>query len=128
MSADRCPVCGTNSLVTILREGEDGERQLRPREAAQVGGDVVATVDGEPIRLRDLEAAAREARIPPALALRRLEEDIAVLKEGRAASTARAQATEAAAVHAPAADDRACVPVQPVMLPGVPPVVSLLAA
>jgi hypothetical protein len=24
-----CPVCGTNSLVTILREGSDGDRQLR---------------------------------------------------------------------------------------------------
>jgi hypothetical protein len=37
MSATRCPVCGTDSLVTILREGSDGERQLRQfcRECAR---------------------------------------------------------------------------------------------
>ena len=29
MSAARCPVCGTDSRVTILREGDDGDRQLR---------------------------------------------------------------------------------------------------
>ncbi|HYN04462.1 MAG TPA: hypothetical protein VE359_18580 [Vicinamibacteria bacterium] len=39
MSAARCPVCGTDSLVTILREGDDGERQLRQfcRECARRG-------------------------------------------------------------------------------------------
>jgi hypothetical protein len=37
MTAVRCPVCGTDSLVTILREGSDGERQLRQfcRECAR---------------------------------------------------------------------------------------------
>jgi hypothetical protein len=29
VSAAPCPVCGTDSLVTILREGDDGDRQLR---------------------------------------------------------------------------------------------------
>jgi hypothetical protein len=39
MSAARCPVCGTDSLVTILREGADGDRQLRQfcRECARRG-------------------------------------------------------------------------------------------
>ncbi len=47
----------------------------RPREAAHVGGDVVATLDGVPITIAEVEAAAREAGLEPALALRRLEEE-----------------------------------------------------
>ena len=55
MSADRCPVCGTNSLVTILREGDDGERQLRQfcRECA---------------RRADSEVRSRQPRIAASLA------------------------------------------------------------
>jgi hypothetical protein len=55
MSAARCTVCGTDSLVTILREGDDGDRQLRQfcRECA---------------RRADFEARRRQPRITAGLA------------------------------------------------------------
>ena len=55
MSAARCAVCGTDSLVTILREGDDGERQLRQfcKECA---------------RRADAEARSRQPRLAASFA------------------------------------------------------------
>ena len=70
------------------------------RESAEVGGDVIATVDGEPIRVSDVEAAARADGVSPAVALRRLEEDLAVAHLAEASAVADDPEVRAAARRA----------------------------
>ena len=51
-------------------------RDEAPRVAASVGGDVIATVDGAPIALAEVERVSRELGISPHRALVRLEEEL----------------------------------------------------
>ncbi len=52
-----------------------GPEGARIRGAAEVGGEVVAAVDGHPLTLAEVEAAARAAGVSPVVALRRLEDE-----------------------------------------------------
>lgn len=55
--------------------GADAER-ARVRGTAVLGGEVVATVDGHPITLAEVEAASRAGGVSPTVALRRLEDEL----------------------------------------------------
>lgn len=76
----------------------------RARGSARVGGDVVATVDGHPITLDEVAAAAREAGVAPELALSRLEDEAilaaAAERAGFAGDPEVRRATRRAAVQA----------------------------
>lgn len=50
---------------------------------AKVGGEVVSTVDGEPIRVRDVERVVRETGLAPEVALRRLQRGLLLAREAR---------------------------------------------
>jgi parvulin-like peptidyl-prolyl isomerase len=84
------------------------ERVASPTEVpsgdAHVGGDVVATVDGIPITVREVEALAREAHLSPQAALRELEDELvlsrAAERAGLAAAPEVADETRRAAVRA----------------------------
>ncbi|MGE0787082.1 MAG: peptidyl-prolyl cis-trans isomerase [Sandaracinaceae bacterium] len=65
------------------------------RGDAVVGGDVVATVDGVPIRLADVEAAARLGEVSPTVALRRLEDEILLARAAARAGFDDAEARRA---------------------------------
>jgi hypothetical protein len=79
--------------------GSEAERE-RARGRAVVGGEVVSTIDGNPISRRDVESAARAARVRPSVALHNLQDEallaLAAEREGygddRGASRAERQA------------------------------------
>lgn len=74
-----------------------GPRGPRARGADRVGGEVVATVDGHPIRRADVEHAARTAGVPPRVALERLiDETLLTLAAEREAGGRDAEADGAA--------------------------------
>lgn len=60
--------------------GEGGEEQAR-RGSSQVGGVVVSTVNGHPIRLEDIERLARAAGLTPEQALERLQAEELLMAE-----------------------------------------------
>ncbi|MBX7195925.1 MAG: peptidylprolyl isomerase [Sandaracinaceae bacterium] len=68
--------------------------------AAQVGGDVVATVDGVPITLHEVETLARTAHLTPALALERLEDELVLGGLAERTELARDPEVESAARRA----------------------------
>lgn len=70
------------------------------RRDATVGGDVVATVNGVPITVAEVREAAQSAGIPALVALRRLEDEIALSDQASVAGVARDPEIEAAARRA----------------------------
>lgn len=60
-------------------------RATLERGAAEVGGEVVATIDGTPITLAEVQAAVDASGLAPAEALRRLESERALELRARAA-------------------------------------------
>jgi len=58
--------------------GQGGEAQ---RGAAKVGGAVVSTVDGHPIRIADIEAVVRRSSLSPREALERLQSELLLMGE-----------------------------------------------
>lgn len=71
---------------------------------ARVGGDVIATVDGVPITVSDVETLARTAHLSPEAALRQLEDDLllsrAAERAGVGSAPEVADETRRAAVRA----------------------------
>ncbi|MCA9605852.1 MAG: peptidyl-prolyl cis-trans isomerase [Myxococcales bacterium] len=72
------PLLGVILAACGPSEGGSGPslEGARVRGSAQVGGEVVATVDGHPITRAEVEAAARAGGVRPTVALRRLEDEL----------------------------------------------------
>ncbi len=66
----------------------DPVRSASERETARVGGEVIATVDGDPIYVRDVERVVRESGLTPTLALRRLEGEMALAHHAEGSAVA----------------------------------------
>lgn len=67
------------AAVLLACEPSDGEGPggtTHSRGSAEVGGEVVATVDGYPITRAEVGAAARAAGVPPRVALSRLTDEL----------------------------------------------------
>ena len=75
--------------------GSDARRELA-RGDAQVGGDVVSTVDGHPITVADVEQAAREAGVSPRRALRALQDELLLARAAERAGFDEARGVERA--------------------------------
>lgn len=94
--------CTSGPSEPVSRPQLASERDTRGR--ATLGGDVVATVDGHPITVAEVEEVAREAGLSPLDALRRLEEEMVLValaeRRGLADDVEAERAARRAAVRA----------------------------
>lgn len=74
--------------------------EVSSRGDAQVGGEIVSTVDGHPITLDEVADAARGAGVPPAVALARLQDELLLANAATHAGHARDDEARRARVHA----------------------------
>jgi predicted regulator of Ras-like GTPase activity (Roadblock/LC7/MglB family) len=81
-----CAACG---------QAEQPAEAVRSRGNAEVGGDVVATVDGVPITVAEVERAARLGHVSPETALRRLEDELLLARAAEAAGVDAREARQA---------------------------------
>ena len=70
------------------------------RAHAQVGGEVVSTVDGEPITLSEVREAATRLHVAPLDALRRIQSELAIVHRAEATSLVQDAEVERAAQRA----------------------------
>jgi len=96
-----CVGCGTAEPAPPATTSAGAELPQAPREAAAtVGGDVVATVEGQPITIEEVEEVAHTVGITPLEALRRLEDERVLSRLAAASPVADDPAVERAARRA----------------------------
>ena len=87
-----------------VETSETPTEQARAREHAQVGGEVVSTVDGEAITVQQVEELATRLHLSPLNALRRLQSELAIVHRAEATPLSRdaevQRAVQRAAVRA----------------------------
>lgn len=96
-----CVGCGTADPAPPPETAVGPRAPERPSgPASAVGGDVVATVEGQPITVAEVEEVARTVGIPPLEALRRLEDERVLARLAAASPAAEDPAVERAARRA----------------------------